>query len=106
MSPKMTDFHLIPSSADDGTLRGFLFWEVFRHAEAGPEGPARAAVRRERTAQQQPQPSLQPQLLPQPQLPPQELPPQLPPQQQHRRMIIRMIHRQLPPPIPLLPQHM
>ncbi|WP_295369579.1 hypothetical protein, partial [uncultured Pseudoflavonifractor sp.] len=33
MSPKMTDFHLIPSSADDGTLRGFLFWEVFRHAE-------------------------------------------------------------------------
>ena len=34
MSPKMTDFHLIPSSADDGTLRGFLFWEFFRHAEA------------------------------------------------------------------------
>ena len=34
MSPKMTDFHLIPSSADDGTLRGFPFWEVFRHAEA------------------------------------------------------------------------
>ena len=30
MSPKMTDFHLIPSSADDGTLRGFPFWEVFR----------------------------------------------------------------------------
>ena len=29
MSPKMTDFHLIPSSADDGTLRGFPFWEVF-----------------------------------------------------------------------------
>ena len=36
MSPKMTDFHLIPSSADDGTLRGFPFWEVFRHAAAGP----------------------------------------------------------------------
>ena len=36
MSPKMTDFHLIPSSADDGTLRGFPFWEVFRHAEAFP----------------------------------------------------------------------
>ena len=24
MSPEMTDFHLIPSSADDGTLRGFF----------------------------------------------------------------------------------
>ena len=34
MSPEMTDFHFIPSSADDGTLRGFPFWEVFRHAEA------------------------------------------------------------------------
>ena len=32
MSPKMTDFHLIPSSADDGTLRGFPFWEIFRQA--------------------------------------------------------------------------
>lgn len=72
--------------------------------KAGPEGPACTAA----LAQQQPQPSLQPQLLLQPQLPPQELPPQLPPQQQQRMMIIRMIHRQpqpLPPPQPLLPQH-
>ena len=34
MSPKMTDFHLIPSSADDGTLRGFPFWEIFETLSA------------------------------------------------------------------------
>ena len=33
MSPKMTVFHLIPSSADDGTLRGVPFRKVFQHAE-------------------------------------------------------------------------
>ena len=46
MSPKMTDFHLIPSSADDGTLRGFLFWEVFRQPSKMPLLSRRTAAQK------------------------------------------------------------